>query len=125
MAVRFKIIEKTLKAQVLKQCCLPNVFHKKKHPKYEQQRALHVHQRKTKNFIANRYLQPFLLLHTFSILVLKSPRKANIKSCHYTTVVKGCLNDNLEVVASPEVACRFRYDPNHCEEQCKKVQNFK
>ena len=44
-----------------------------------------------------------------------SPRKANIKRCHCTAVVKGCLNDNLALVSSPEVACRFRYDPNHCE----------
>ena len=45
---------------------------------------------------------------------LKSPMKANIKRCHCTAVVKGCLHDDLEVVASPEVVCGFRYDPNHC-----------
>ena len=32
-------------------------------------RALHVHQRKTKHFIAKLFSQPFTLLHTFSILV--------------------------------------------------------
>ena len=26
----------------------------------------------------------------------------------------GCLNDSLTLVTSPEVAFRFRYDPNHC-----------
>ena len=38
------------------------------------------------------------------------PRKGNIKSCHYNTVVKGCGIDDLEVVASPEVAGGFRND---------------
>ena len=38
------------------------------------------------------------------------PRKGNIKSRHYNTVVKACLIDDLEVVASPEVACGFRHD---------------
>ena len=52
---------------------------------------------------------------------LKSSKKANIKRCHFTAVVKGCLHDDLEVVASPEVACRFRYDPNHCA--IKKASN--
>ena len=28
--------------------------------------------------------------------------------------VKGGLNDSLALVSSPEVACGFRYDPNHC-----------
>ena len=43
-----------------------------------------------------------------------SPRKANIKICHCTGAVKGGLNDSLVLVSSPEVACGFRYDPNHC-----------
>jgi len=42
--------------------------------------------------------------------ITRSPRKGNIKSCHYSTVVKGCLIDDLEVVASPEVACGFKND---------------
>ena len=45
-----------------------------------------------------------------------SPRKGNIKSCHYHTVVKGCLIDDLEVVVSPEVACGFKNDSNCCEQ---------
>ena len=28
--------------------------------------------------------------------------------------VKGDHNDSLALVSSPEVACGFRYDPNHC-----------
>ena len=43
-----------------------------------------------------------------------SPRKANIKRCHCTGDVKGGLNASLALVSSPEVACGFRYDPNHC-----------
>ena len=61
-----KFLDKT---QVSKQCHLPYVFHKKGHPKNEQQRALHVYQRKTKHFIAKLFSQPFPLLHTFLILV--------------------------------------------------------
>ena len=30
--------------------------------------------------------------------------------------VKGCLNDILALVSCAEVACGFRYDPNHCVE---------
>ena len=43
-----------------------------------------------------------------------SPRKANIKRCHCTGDVKGGLNDSLALVSSPEVACGFRNNPNHC-----------
>ena len=46
-------------AQVPKQCRLPYVFHKKRHPKYKQQRALLVHQRKTEHFIAKAFFATF------------------------------------------------------------------
>ena len=53
-----------------------------------------------------------------------SPRKGNIKSCHYHTVVKGCLIDDLEVVVSPEVACGFKNDSNYCDQFLSKFAPF-
>ena len=44
-------------------------FYKASHSKGIKERALHVHQRKTKHFIAKLLAQPYRLLHTFSILV--------------------------------------------------------
>ena len=45
-------------------------FYKGSHSKGIKGRALHVHQRKTKHFIAKLLAQPYRLLHTFSILVV-------------------------------------------------------
>ena len=45
-------------------------FYKASHSKGIKERALHVHQRKTKHFIAKLLAQPYRLLHTFSILVV-------------------------------------------------------
>ena len=47
-------------------------FYKGSHLKGLKQRALHVHQRKTKHFIAKLFAQPYMLLNTLSILVGKS-----------------------------------------------------
>ena len=44
-------------------------FYKASHSKGIKERALHVHQRKTKHFITKLLAQPYRLLHTFSILV--------------------------------------------------------
>ena len=32
-----------------------------------------------------------------------------------TKLVERCFISDLALVSSPEVACGFRYDPNHCE----------
>ena len=32
-----------------------------------------------------------------------------------TKLVEGCFISDLALVSSPEVACGFRYDPNHCD----------
>ena len=45
-----------------------------------------------------------------------SPRKGNIKRCHYHTVVKGCVKDDLALLPSPQYAFGFRNDWNHCIE---------
>ena len=76
--------------EVSKQWHLPYVFHKKRHLKYEQQRALHVHQRKTKHVIVKLCPQPFTLLHTFSILVLETTHTNVVPS-----TVKNCFSNYL------------------------------
>ena len=52
-------------------CLFKHPFYKWSHSKGIKQRALLVHQRKTKHFIARLFAQPYTLLHTFSILVGK------------------------------------------------------
>ena len=56
--------------QVSKHVCLSIPFIKEGTQKGSRERALHVHQRKTKHFIAKLLAQPYGLLHTFSILVI-------------------------------------------------------
>ena len=51
-------------------CLFKHPFYKGSHSKGMKERALHVHQRKTKHFIAKLLAQPYRLLHTFSILVV-------------------------------------------------------
>jgi len=54
---------------ILFKACLFNLtFYKGSHSKGLKQRALHVHQRKTKHFIAKLLAQPFMVLQT----ILKS-----------------------------------------------------
>ena len=50
-------------------CLFKHPFYRGSHSKGIKERALHVHQRKTKHFIAKLLAQPYRLLHTFSILV--------------------------------------------------------
>ena len=48
------------------EACLFNLtFYKGNHSKGLKQRTLHVHQRKTKHFIAKLFVQPFMVLQTF------------------------------------------------------------
>ena len=58
------------RAQVSKHVCLSIPFIKEATRKGSRERALRVHQRKTKHFIAKLLAQPYRLLHTFSILVV-------------------------------------------------------
>ena len=51
---------------ILFKACLFNLtFYKGSHSKGLKQRAMHVHQRKTKHFIAKLFAQPFMVLQTF------------------------------------------------------------
>ena len=50
-------------------CLFKHPFYKRGQSKGIKQRALHVHRRKTKHFIAKLFAQPYKLLQTFSILV--------------------------------------------------------
>ena len=57
---------KDVKVIILFKACLFNLtFYKGSHSKGLKQRALHVHQRKTKHFIAKLFAQPFMVLQTF------------------------------------------------------------
>ena len=51
-------------------CLFKHPFYRGSHSKGIKERALHVHQRKTKHFIAKLFAQPYMLLNTFSILVI-------------------------------------------------------
>ena len=59
----------TIKGTSIEACLFKHPFYKGSRSKGIKQRALHVHQRKTKHFIAKLFPQPFILPETFLILV--------------------------------------------------------
>ena len=66
-------------------CLFKHPFYKRGQSKGIKQRALHVHRRKTKHFIAKLFAQPYKLLQTFSILVITKfyfHLKESVIFCH-------------------------------------------
>ena len=61
---------KKLTCTSIEACLFKHPFYRGSHSKGIKERALHVHQRKTKHFIAKLFAQPYMLLNTFSILVI-------------------------------------------------------
>ena len=61
-------------------CLFKHPFYRGNHSKGIKKRALHVHQRKTKYFIAKLFAQPYMPLNTLSILVIIFHSKVTVSN---------------------------------------------